>query len=713
MGVKHLDTDARGHPGAPQHPGGARKGRASVWLVILMLAVISCTEESNAAVSIPPCDYSFTATAGEVIPPVAVSVPRSSVRGDTAAFLDPCKPVETHPLIVADGVTRTHQVVIDLGAIHPLRSAEWTGYSGSRARTVETVSIDLSLNGLNYRRTVSAYPVDGGTTTIALGGASARFVRFAFPAAGEEAHGIRDIRIRLESGYIVREDPAWSGAFFRRSGWTGADGIFAYNVESGDRSVGARGPTAFVFSDTLIGEVFPHNKVRADFTMVNNTLGYFDPGLPFDEAFTFVYPESDGRPGSVFAADAYTGKRARHLLDGDGLSIARSPDARLTNSDDGTMWRSARTDAEITVDLMAEERLERLYLWNYNADPSLGVKDFDLSVSTDGSSWTEAGSHRMERASGGEREGYTKAVSLRGVTARYLRLAVREGYSESSVGLGKMMIFGEDERFLFGRVTASHEITEPTAHEDSARLWLQDGIVLGDTFYTFPLLVKDHDDLFRVHSVGLIEVPLSNQRLDYENAVCHSTPLQLRTPDGGAIYFGAGVLDQTPIDGFIYVYGYKDLDGRHLVVSRFQAEDILRFNRWTFFDGAGWSVHAHDASPLKAGVSPELSVTRIPAGRHAGRYMLVVMEGTVSGRVVYAVGDEPWGPFGEYELVYETTEASYLTAAFTYNAKMHAHLSEPGDYLISYNVNTHNLGALRDARIYYPRFIRMVEVNER
>ena len=663
--------------------------------------------------SIPSCDYSFTATAGEAIRPVAVSVPRSTVQGDIASFLDPCKPVEMHPLIVTDAVTRTHQVVIDLGAIYPLRSAEWTGYSGSRARMVESVSIDLSLNGLNFRSTVNDYAVGGGTTAIALAGASARFVRFAFPAAGDKAHGVQDIRLTLDGGYIVREDPAWSGAFFRRSGWTGADGIFAYNLESGDRSVGAGGPTAFVFSDTLIGEVFPHNKVRADFTMVNNTLGYFDPALPFDKAFSFAYPESDGQPASVFTPDAYTGKRARHLLDGDGLSIARSPQALLTNSDDGTMWRSDRTDAEITVDLMAEERLGRLYLWNYNADASLGVKSFDLFVSADGSSWVEAGNYGMERASGNDREGFTKAIPLGGRIARYLRLVVRESYSESGVGLGKIMIFGEDERFLFGRGTASHEITEPATHESSSRLWLQDGVVLGDTFYTFPLLVKDHEELFRVHSVGMIEVPLSGRRLDYERAVYHSTPLQLTTADGGIIYFGAGVLDHRSVDGFIYVYGYKDLDGRHLVVSRFRAKDILRFNRWTFFDGAAWSAHAHDAAPIREGVSPELSVTRIPAGRYAGRYMLVVMEGTVSGRVVYAVGDEPWGPFGEYELVYETTEASYLTAAFTYNAKMHAHLSEPGNYLISYNVNTHNLGALRDARIYYPRFIRMVEVNER
>ena len=690
----------------------AVKDLAAACLLMLSLAVLSCAEERETTVKKTPCDVTFTATAGEAIPAVAISAPRSSLQGDTAGFLEPCPPGDKDPLIVADAVTRTHQVIVDLGAIHPLRSADWTGYAGQRARTVETVSIDLSLNGLTYRRAVSDHAVDGTTSTIALDDAAARFVRFVFAADGTRAFGVQDIRFILGSGYIVREDSAWSGAFFRRSGWTGADGIFAYNLDSGDRSVGAGGYTGFVFSDTLIGEVFAHNSVRSDFTMVNNTLGYFDPGSAFEEAFTFAYPETDGRPGTVFAPDAYIGKRARHLLDGDGLSVSRSPDALLTNSDDGTMWRSSRTDVELMVDLMVEEPIHRISLWNYNADTSLGVKAFDLFVSRDGSSWVAAGHHTMERASGSASERSTLAIAPGGITARYLRIVVRESYSDAGVGLGKIMIFGDDDRFLYGRVTASHEIVEPTTHEGTARLWLQDGIVLGDTFYTFPLLVKDLEDLFRVHSVGLIEVPLVDRRFEYENATFHSTPFQFRTADGGIVYFGAGVLDHRPIDGYVYVYGYKDLDGRHLVVARFQAEDVLRFNRWTFFDGHGWSVHAHEVAPLKEGVSPELSVTRIPAGHDAGRYMLVVMEKTVSGRIVYAVGDHPWGPFGEYGLLYETTEASYLTAAFTYNAKMHAHLSDPGNYLISYNVNTHNLGALRDARIYYPRFIRMVEVSE-
>ena len=149
------------------------------------------------------------------------------------------------------------------------------------------------------------------------------------------------------------------------------------------------------------------------------------------------------------------------------------------------------------------------------------------------------------------------------------------------------------------------------------------------------------------------------------------------------------------------------------MVDRLDARDILNTNRWTYYDGSGWSPRAGDAAPLKEGVSPELSVTRIPEGRHAGGYMLVAMEKTTSGRVVYAVGESPWGPFGEFRLIYQTSEASYLEQAYTYNAKLHAHLSEPGNYLVSYNVNTFNLGALRDARIYHPRFVRMVETGRK
>ncbi|PKK96169.1 MAG: hypothetical protein CVV58_07755, partial [Tenericutes bacterium HGW-Tenericutes-3] len=112
------------------------------------------------------------------------------------------------------------------------------------------------------------------------------------------------------------------------------------------------------------------------------------------------------------------------------------------------------------------------------------------------------------------------------------------------------------------------------------------------------------------------------------------------------------------------------------------------------------------------GVSAELSVSYIDSGMFAQKYMLVVMENTTSGKISYSLSDTPFGPFEPYVQIYQTTEASYLRSAFTYNAKMHPNLSEPGNYLISYNVNTTAVGALSDANIYYPRFIRIIEVKK-
>jgi hypothetical protein len=691
-------------------------------LVLLPVMLLSCSESTAAGqdgtgveTDSPEqhvCDYEFTEAVGQFVPVAELLAPHSLLAGSVQGFLDLCRPAASEPLIFSDSKLRTHHLILGLEHIYPLASVEWSGYSGTRAETVKAVSIDLSYNGISYQRFLSDYPLTEGLASIDLGGAPARYIRFVFAADGDTGKAVQDIRLKLAEGYIVKEDTAWSGTFFRSEGWTGADGIFSYNLASGDRSLGSSGFTGFVFSDTFVGDVFAHNKLRSHYTMVNNSLAYFDPEKPFDAAFEFVYRETEGKAASVFPAEAYTGLRARNLLDGDGLTKSRSASALLTNKADGTMWLSDQPKPVVTIDLMAEELIHELYIWNYNEEPSLGVKLFELQASVDGRSWKTLGSPTVPQASGTEGEPYTLRLPLAGTQARYLRLTVREGYDRNQAGLGKLILFGPGGRFLFGQVQASSELSRPSKLEESSRLWLQDGIVLDNQFYTFPLLVKDWSTIFKVHSVGMIKVPLVEKRFDYHNAGYFDTSLQIATEDGAKVYFGAGILDNRNRDGFLYVYGYKDLDGRQLVVARIVDRDIQNFNRWEFFDGQGWSPDVDKVAGLKPAVSPELSVTYIPEGRHAGSYMLVVMEGSLSGRIVYAIGESPHGPFGEYQTIYQTSEHTYLDGGFAYNAKMHAHLSAPGNYLVSYNVNTFNAGALRDTRIYYPRFIRMVEVGK-
>ncbi|TVP86301.1 MAG: DUF4185 domain-containing protein [Acholeplasmataceae bacterium] len=695
-----------------------------VWILVFLMSTMlmaSCTRpddqdddhDNGDDITIPTCDVVVPETVGDMIHVMAVSLPHSTVTGNIDNFINPCKPVDVNPLFFTHSTLRTHQVTMAFDHIHPIQSVRWTHVMEDGIDTVASVSIDVSLNGFSYQRVIQGHALTESLTTIALGGTMAKYVRFVFAADEGKTYGIQDIRFTLDRGYMIKEDVGWTQAFYRTSGWTGADGIFSYNLSSGSRTIGAIGKTGFVFSDTIIGQVNPETHQRSNWSIINNTVGYYDPALPFDDAFSFDYVIENNRAVSMFVPDAYTGKRARHLLDGDGLSISHAKEGLLTNSGDGTMWRSNVLPNALTIDLKTEEAVHHLYLWNDNEVPTYGVKTFSLSISSDGDTWDLVGTYGLDQASGNPGEPYTLALDLDGISTRYLKLDILEGFDEHMVGLGKLMMTGDAGRYLFGSIEANHELTTPTSHERTSRLWLQDGIVIGDTFYNFPLLVKDFEGFFKVFSVGLISMPVIDGTFDRNNITYHSTPLQVTAADGGILYFGAGVMDHRDIDGYLYVYGYKDGPGRHLVVARFLPEDIMHFNRWRYYDGQDWSVNAEHAAPLIDKVSPELSVTYIPEGLHAGKFMLVVMEGTVTGRIAYAIGETPYGPFSDYTLIYQTTEHTYLRDAFTYNAKLHANVSTPGNYLISYNVNTTTFGALGDARIYHPRFIRMIEVKEK
>ena len=690
------------------------------WMLVILVLIVmlaSCQrpddQDDQDDITIPICDVVVPETVDDLVPAISMDMPHSTVTGNIDNFINPCKPVDVNPLFFTHSALRTHQVTMTFAHIYPLQSVLWTHLTEAGVEAVASVSVDVSTNGLNYHRVVQGHALAETMTTIALGGTMAKFVRFVFAADEEKTYGIQDIRFKLDRGYIIKEDADWNQAFYRTSGWTGADGIFSYNLSSGSRAIGAIGKTGFVFSDTIIGNVNPVTHQRSHWSIINNSVGYYDPSQPFDDAFSFDYLIQNNRAASMFVPDAFTGKRARHLQDGDGLSISHAKEGLLSNSGDGTMWRSNVLPNALTIDLKTEEEVHHLYLWNDNELPAYGVKTLTLRTSLDGVAWNTVETYALDQASGNPAEPYTLAIALDGILARYLKLDILEGHDASMVGLGKIMIMGDDERYLFGAIEANHELTTPTNHERTSRLWLQDGIVIGDTFYNFPLLVKDWQGLFKVFSVGLVSMPVTNGTFDHANITYHSTPLQVNTPDGGIIYFGAGVMDHRDIDGHLYVYGYKDGPGRHLVVARFLPEDILHFNRWRYYDGQDWSVNAADVALLKDKVSPELSVTYIPEGLHAGKFMLVVMEGTVSGRIAYAIGETPYGPFGDYTLIYQTSEHDYLRDAFTYNAKLHANLSTPGNYLISYNVNTMTFSALGDARIYHPRFIRMIEVKEK
>lgn len=255
--------------------------------------------------------------------------------------------------------------------------------------------------------------------------------------------------------------------------------------------------------------------------------------------------------------------------------------------------------------------------------------------------------------------------------------------------------------------------------------WLQDGTVIGDHLYLFPLVMVPSAGTpgfnFAIHGVTMIKLPIVDGKPEIHEQEQLDTPLHAELPDGsGAILFGAGIMDHTEQagapdpDGYIYIYGYKDIvsGNKQLVAARVQPEQLEDFAQWRFWDGEAWSEHILDSAALAQGVSPELSVTPISSGSLAGKYLLISEKDTLSGYVAMSVGESPVGPFTKFQNVYYTPELNKEKQIFTYNAKAHPHLSQLGELLLSYNVNTTDpSGNELDADVYRPRWVKLRELG--
>ncbi|NLD26973.1 MAG: discoidin domain-containing protein, partial [Acholeplasmataceae bacterium] len=457
-------------------------------ILLIMLLLVGCSKGEEEII-IEDNGYRFTDTLGQMIPVMEISVPYSEVTGNLDNFINTSKPVDVNPIFFEKSSTKTHQINFAFNGVYPIDEMQITPYVGDKAKTILKISIDISMTGNTYERLFT--DVDVSTAkNLDFSGRMTRFIKLVF-SADDERYGLQDVRFTLADGVIVRENLEWTEAFHRYTHWTGADGIFAFNLTDGNETIGApKTTTAFIFSDTYTGDVYPHNNLRKTGDIINNSLGYYTHGESLPDALVFDYPTEDGKARSVFLPDSYIGSRARNLMDGDGLSITHSPQGKLTKKAEGTMWLSkTMDDVYLTIDLQSVQEIDEMYIWNYNANPEYGVKAFSLAFSTDGENWTTGDSYQLAKAGGTNSEAYQLRIELDN-SARYVRLNVTESYDSQKTGLGKIMLFGNDQ-YLFGQVTASSENLTLIGHEEDARLWLQDGVVLGNYFYVFPILVKN------------------------------------------------------------------------------------------------------------------------------------------------------------------------------------------------------------------------------
>lgn len=242
--------------------------------------------------------------------------------------------------------------------------------------------------------------------------------------------------------------------------------------------------------------------------------------------------------------------------------------------------------------------------------------------------------------------------------------------------------------------------------------WLQDGAVVGNKFYLFPIRMKPFNNFFAVDGVAMISAPVQKSN-PLANASQVEIPLFYQPSDGrGEIYFGAAVMVNTDDafspspDGYVYVYGTQnDPLIKKLVVARVLPEQIENFDAWRYWDGSAWVSDIGASAAVTDRVSSELSVT--PVGN--SKYLLVFQVDTLGPDIGVKIGDSPVGPWGPLQRIYTTPEAALDPDIYTYNAKAHPHLSPPGELLISYNVNTLAFpDHFRYADIYRPRFIKLI-----
>jgi hypothetical protein len=652
------------------------------------------------------CESNDATHIQDIVPIQSLTIPSGTSLTNPNNFIQTCTDEDDHPLVLAETTSINHQLVFRFDAIYPI-SQIVVEQKNPKMNQTQKLSVYFSTNGLTYTRVLTNANVIGEVNLLHTNGNYAKAVKFTFPA-GEAFLGFSDVKFILAEGFIAEFSKTYSEYFLRTSGWTGADGIFSYDLTHGGDDIGVNHPTSgFVFSDTFVGNVNPTTQRRTSpVALINNSFGYLDNNVPLSaEAFSFDYDQEGTTPMSPVNPQAYMGHQPRNLLDSDGFVYSQTPAGLLTNQDLGISWLSETTPNALLFDFYTPQPLASMYLWNYNAFPDYGVKTMDVYA---GQSLEQMGfveTITLPKATGEGFVPYTYEFTFPNGSYRYVRLEITSGYDAAKVGLGKLIFQDTNQKMLYAMIQASDTVTDQPDEVLKPRLWLQDGFVANQKLYNFPLLIKNANGFFSVNSVGMVEIPIVNERFQFEDIVYHNTPLMTRSADNGVMYFGAGVMDHRHQDGYIYVYGYKDLQGRNLLAARLTLDQLFNFNQWEFYSESGWTTNIHLAKPIKSEVSAELSVTRIAEGFYAGKYMLTVMKSTLSGSVAYAIGDTPVGPFGAYQTIYQTLEHTEFKGGFTYNAKLHPNLSTHEKMWVSYNVNTTDFPSLMDANIYYPRFI--------
>ncbi len=246
--------------------------------------------------------------------------------------------------------------------------------------------------------------------------------------------------------------------------------------------------------------------------------------------------------------------------------------------------------------------------------------------------------------------------------------------------------------------------------------WLGDGFVnkdLNNATYIFAYRVKT----IATGSMGFSEVGNVLIKLPAGSSPPFADQRQMDTPlffsgktesetgaFGAAVYVNTTNAGANNPDGYVYVYGVKGKN-KEVVVARVKSKLFEKFNEWRFWDGLQWDKDMSKVAAIADRASNELSISQLPDGR----YVMVFQVDEISEIIGMRIGTTPFGPFGPIIKIWDCKDAIQKKEFIVYNAKAHPALSNSGELIISYNVNS--LDFWNDVKsypnLYRPRFIRV------
>jgi hypothetical protein len=238
--------------------------------------------------------------------------------------------------------------------------------------------------------------------------------------------------------------------------------------------------------------------------------------------------------------------------------------------------------------------------------------------------------------------------------------------------------------------------------------WLQAGVFDRGRLALFLNQVEKTDDksVFGFRSVGLWVGTVANPDQPPQSWQI----AQVRMPntvfsEDRMLAWGASV---ARVGDDFYVFGTDEHRGkgppdRRMVIAKVAAAALGNFPAWRYYQDGKWSEDFRRPNALADGLASEFSVT--PFGN---RYLAVYTDGGLSPRIMGRLAARPWGPRSAPAVLYECPEMGRDKKVFCYGAKAHPALSSGRELVVSYVVNSFDLGQVaREATLYWPRFVRV------